>query len=790
MSLKSRLLPLTVICVLLISYFPEIPVFGANIISTDIIWDTDQTPPQDVVISTGEHLIVMPGVTVTFPCSDPNTEGRDPDRVEILVETGGQLTVDGAIFKGETGAGCWAGIFIESGDSLSVIENATIQDAVLGIKIVDSSPDILNNEIMNMKGEDGVAPGESGDPVYGIHISVASGIATPAIQGNIIRNMAGGSGSNGQDGLDGASPGGNGANGAAGGAGGEVIGIYIGADSNPDIIGNQIFALTGGACGHGGTGGDGADGAAGMAGGSGGNGGNGGKPGDVFGIRAESHLDTYFVGNTIRSLSQNSTCHGGDGGAGGVGVAGASGLDDQHGEAGGAGGRGGNGGRGMPLASQSFVYGIYVSYPWDESDTHDLIKSNIIYDLYGSNGNSGGNGGSGGAGGNGGKGGAFQAAAAANGGAGGIGGAGGSGGPGSIGVRTSAINIVRISLTVEANKAFNIFPGDGGNPGTAGTGGAGGSGGAGGDHAGGTAGSGGDGGTGGSGGSGGSGGRGGSGAGIFVDSYSTLNYTFVNNDVYNVEGGAAADAQSGGSGGAGGSGGDMGLGTNGAGGSGGNGGNGGNGGSGGGGGSVHLLEVDGGSGVVINNTFVDAIAPVDGGIGGEGGTGGPGGSDGNGDIPGVPGVNGTVGGDGMSGSGGQAVGIEHSSRAENFSISNNIVVCTDTADNTIGITESEPGEIDYVDYNNVFGWRTAFRLGDTAGSNNQTTNPQFVSATDHRLWSLSPCIDAGDNAAAPAQDLNGDPRPIDSDGDGTAIVDLGAYEAELSFVLLFPLVIR
>ncbi len=48
---------------------------------------------------------------------------------------------------------------------------------------------------------------------------------------------------------------------------------------------------------------------------------------------------------------------------------------------------------------------------------------------------------------------------------------------------------------------------------------------------------------------------------------------------------------------------------------------------------------------------------------------------------------------------------------------------------------------------------------------------------DLGLTANSPCVDTGDNAAVTvATDLAGLPRIVDGDGDGTATVDMGAFE--------------
>jgi predicted outer membrane repeat protein len=86
--------------------------------------------------------------------------------------------------------------------------------------------------------------------------------------------------------------------------------------------------------------------------------------------------------------------------------------------------------------------------------------------------------------------------------------------------------------------------------------------------------------------------------------------------------------------------------------------------------------------------------------------------------------------------------------------------------------------------NCIQGWSTPGVDG------NIDLDPQFVNALggdgtagtlddDLRLLDVSPCIDAGDNAAVPpgvTADLDGKQRIIDGDGDGTADVDMGAYE--------------
>jgi hypothetical protein len=56
-------------------------------------------------------------------------------------------------------------------------------------------------------------------------------------------------------------------------------------------------------------------------------------------------------------------------------------------------------------------------------------------------------------------------------------------------------------------------------------------------------------------------------------------------------------------------------------------------------------------------------------------------------------------------------------------------------------------------------------------------DPRLLNAfKNFRLSANSAAIDAGTNVGAPTIDYAGHPRPVDGDGDGPAITDIGGFE--------------
>jgi hypothetical protein len=98
------------------------------------------------------------------------------------------------------------------------------------------------------------------------------------------------------------------------------------------------------------------------------------------------------------------------------------------------------------------------------------------------------------------------------------------------------------------------------------------------------------------------------------------------------------------------------------------------------------------------------------------------------------------------------------------------------------------GDTDGSDVSEIYDWNLSSPVvtycdvqGGYEGESNIDSDPLFVSTTDLHLQDGSPCVDTGSNDAVPSdvtEDLDGNPRIVDGNGDSTATVDMGAYEVQ------------
>lgn len=121
------------------------------------------------------------------------------------------------------------------------------------------------------------------------------------------------------------------------------------------------------------------------------------------------------------------------------------------------------------------------------------------------------------------------------------------------------------------------------------------------------------------------------------------------------------------------------------------------------------------------------------------------------------------------GASGEAISIWSSASVR---VANNILV-----DHTYGVLVRE-GASATIEYNDAWDNSIANYSGASGSAGHISCNPEFVNRAggDYHLTSGSCVIDKGTRTGAPTSDFDGDPRPVDGDGNGNAAWDMGADE--------------
>ena len=136
-------------------------------------------------------------------------------------------------------------------------------------------------------------------------------------------------------------------------------------------------------------------------------------------------------------------------------------------------------------------------------------------------------------------------------------------------------------------------------------------------------------------------------------------------------------------------------------------------------------------------------------------------------------------------------GIYTTGFPQNVTFSNNIVVAAagQTAVTCNTLFSSISPVFSYNDVYAAAGSSWTALCDHTSNPGNISADPLFIDPSGNfRLQSNSPAVDAGNNSASglPSTDLDGNPRIVDGNGDGIAVVDMGAYELQPTTITLTP----